>query len=107
MTTNTIVDQEVARRCLTIERLVKSQDGATVREVTSNEVAIEIATGPRVVELRRRLSHVSCFMKPLSGYERIRSRSASQCCREEQDATVGNRDGSSSYRNASDRRPVR
>ena len=58
-------DEEVARRCLTIERLVKSQDGATAREVTSGEVAIEISTGPRVVELRRRLSHVSYFMKAL------------------------------------------
>ena len=58
-------DQEVARRALMIERLIKSKDGVTVREVTVGEIAIETADDERVAELRRRLSHVSFFMKSL------------------------------------------
>ena len=58
-------DQEVARRALTIERLIKSKDGATVRPVTDSEIAIETADDQRLITLRRRLSHVSFFMKAL------------------------------------------
>ena len=58
-------DREVARRMLTLFRLVKSRDGKTIREVTDAEVAMEISNPERVLILRKRLSSVSIFMQAL------------------------------------------
>ena len=58
-------EEEVVRRALTIYRLVKSKDGATIRDVNQNEISIELADPRRVACLRKRLSSVSCFMQSL------------------------------------------
>ncbi len=58
-------DEEVARRQLTIDRLVKSKDGCTISEVSDAEIALETADADRIVELRERLSSISFFMKAL------------------------------------------
>ena len=58
-------DEEVARRMMTVYRLVKSRDGQTIRAVTDGEVSIEMSDPERVVVLRKRLSNVSDFMQAL------------------------------------------
>ena len=72
-------DEEVARRSLTIERLIKSQDGETTREVGQGEVAIEMGEADRIVALRGRLSHISWFMKALCEHIGRRANREDRC----------------------------
>ncbi len=58
-------DEEVARRQLTIDRLVKSKDGCTISQVSEAEITLETADADRIAELRKRLSSISFFMKAL------------------------------------------
>lgn len=57
--------EELARRWLTINRLVHSRDGHTIRPVTENEITRELSKPNRVEVLRARLSSVSELMKAL------------------------------------------
>lgn len=58
-------DEEVARRWLTISRLIRSPDGQAIRPVTDEEIAVELAKPSRAEVLRLRLSDISQFMKAL------------------------------------------
>ncbi len=58
-------DEDVARRWLSITRLVRSQDGDHIREPTDEDVAMETANPARMVQLRDRLACVSNFMGAL------------------------------------------
>jgi hypothetical protein len=58
-------DQDVARRWLKICRLIHSPDGQTIRPVTEQDVAAQLAEPDRAQVLRERLSSVSYFMKAL------------------------------------------
>jgi len=49
---NSWSDRDVTRRMLTINRLVKSKDGETIREITDGEIAIEMSHPKRVAEFR-------------------------------------------------------
>ena len=69
----TWTDEEVARRMMTVYRLVKSKDGQTIREVTDDEVASEISDPERVVVLRKRLSSISDFMQALCEHIAVRA----------------------------------
>jgi hypothetical protein len=72
-------DQDVARRMLTLFRLVKSKDGKTIRAVTDAEVAMEITDPERVLTLRKRLSSVSIFMQALCENIGRRANRQDQC----------------------------
>jgi hypothetical protein len=69
----TWTDEEVARRMMTVYRLVKSKDGESIREVTDDEVASEISDPERVVVLRKRLSSLSNFMQALCEHVALRA----------------------------------
>lgn len=57
-------DEEVARRWLTITRLVKSKDGVPV-EISQGQIRLEVSDPERVAVLRVRLADPSCFMGAL------------------------------------------
>jgi hypothetical protein len=69
----TWTDDEVARRMMTVYRLVKSDDGQTIRELTDAEVASEISDPERVLVLRKRLSNISDFMQALCEHIAVRA----------------------------------
>ena len=64
-TVETWSDEDVARRHLTINLLIKSKDGQTIKEVTDERIALELAKPGRVEGLRKNLASVSMFMKAL------------------------------------------
>lgn len=66
-------DEEVAFRMKTVYRLVKSEDGQTIREVTAEDVAKELADPTRAVVLRKRLSNISDFMQALGEHIAVRA----------------------------------
>src|SRR5690606_8710473 len=58
-------DRDVVVRWLKIKRLVRSADGKTIREITEQEIACELARPGRVQALRVKLADISEFMKAL------------------------------------------
>lgn len=61
-------DEEVVKRWYTAWRLAFSKDGKSFREVTDQEIAVELGKPGRVEELRLKLSSVSSFMQLLCLY---------------------------------------
>ena len=59
----TFSDEEVVRRWVTICRLIRSKDGRTIKEITDERIALEVAKPGRIERLRKNLSSVSQFMK--------------------------------------------
>ena len=72
-------DQDVVRRAMTVERLIKSKTGAMWEAVSDNTVAIEAADANRVAQLRRRLSDISYFMKALCEHFGRRANREDKC----------------------------
>ena len=72
-------DEDVARRWLSITRLVRSQDGDHIREPTDEDIATETADPARMLQLRDRLACVSNFMGALCEHIARRSNIQDRC----------------------------
>lgn len=58
-------DEEAVRRWMTICRLIRSEDGETIRELEDKEVEAKLRDPEKVAQIRKNLSSVSQFMKAL------------------------------------------
>lgn len=58
-------DEEVVRRWMAICRLIRSEDGKTIRELEDSEVQARLRDAEKVAQIRKNLSSVSQFMKAL------------------------------------------
>ena len=58
-------DQEVARRYLTIQRLIKSSDGHSIEAPSEAEIFLACKEASEIAEWRERLAHPSMFMGSL------------------------------------------
>mgnify|MGYP002623053666 FL=1 len=58
-------DEEVVRRWMAICRLIRSEDGKTIRELEDAEVQAKLRDPEKVAQIRQNLSSVSQFMKAL------------------------------------------
>lgn len=58
-------DQEIARRYLTIQRLIKSHDGRSIDAPSDAEIILACKNAKKIAKWRSRLSHPSIFMGSL------------------------------------------
>ncbi len=72
-------DQDVVRRTMSIERLMKSTTGSLSKPPLENEITIAASNKQRVALLRTRLSDISYFMKALCEYIGRRANREDHC----------------------------
>ena len=64
---------------LTVNRLAKSKDGQTTRDICDGEIAIEMSDPERVLVLRKRLASISTLMQALCEHVALRANREDGC----------------------------